>query len=221
MTLSTHLLHRYRVFYQGSTDHRGTPESPGRVVTLIPQPGSRVWGRAFKVEDTPAREAEILAYLEFREKQFDQRAKLDILDANGRVVAAQALTFIATEASPNYVGPPASEEELCRILAFNEGPSGKNCDYLFSVAAALREIGAEDPHIFALETKVIQLLQQSEPGAVQHVLDVEKKAAAAVHDQHDLTKSEARALQGESPLFAVGVVAGHENAHEVPDVDEA
>ncbi|XP_077863229.1 glutathione-specific gamma-glutamylcyclotransferase 1-like [Saccoglossus kowalevskii] len=38
-----------RRFWQGNTTHRGVPNAPGRVATLVPSDKGRSWGTAFEV----------------------------------------------------------------------------------------------------------------------------------------------------------------------------
>mmetsp|Transcript_38883 Transcript_38883/g.110042 ORF Transcript_38883/g.110042 Transcript_38883/m.110042 type:complete len:174 (-) Transcript_38883:873-1394(-) len=140
-----------RVFYQGSTDHRGTPGAPGRTVTLEESPGAVCWGAAFLYEESPEEEARVMKELEWREKQYDKRVHVDIFtEQSGEDVPAVrgALTFLASpdlNANPNYLGP-APLGSIAHQIAHSRGPSGPNFQYLFGIADAMREV--RDPLLF-------------------------------------------------------------------------
>mmetsp|Transcript_31998 Transcript_31998/g.57291 ORF Transcript_31998/g.57291 Transcript_31998/m.57291 type:complete len:188 (-) Transcript_31998:110-673(-) len=151
-----------RVFYQGSTDHRGVPDAPGRTVTLEPCVGQRCWGAAFLCRGSAEFEERVMKELEWREKQYDHRAYVDVFtDSEERPTVPGALTFIATPdtlANPNYLGP-APLDAIARQIATSRGPSGPNYEYLFSIADAMREIQAEDAELYELEAMVQALMQ--------------------------------------------------------------
>ena len=140
-----------RRFWQDSTDHRGTPPAPGRVVTLVPAPDERVWGMAYRIDE--AHSEAVLDRLDYREKGGYQRHLAPVFDHDGAVFAPDALIYLATRGNPNWGGALPLEEIAARI-ATSRGPSGTNLEYLIELAAALRLMGAEDEHVFELERLV-------------------------------------------------------------------
>lgn len=140
-----------RRFHQGSTDHRGVPEAPGRVVTLVPAPGGRVGGLAFEV---PAHAIEaVVAKLDHRERGGYERLELVLTDATGAPRPHGAVTYVATPENPNWLGD-APLETIAAEVATAEGPSGRNVDYVLALDRTLRDLGIEDAHVAALAALV-------------------------------------------------------------------
>jgi cation transport regulator ChaC len=137
-----------RRFWQGSTDHRGVPGAPGRVVTLIAEPQAVCWGRAYEIRDGDREQ--VLAALDHRERGGYDRLNLAVHRPDGSVLVPEALLYIANQVNPNWLGPAPLEAIAAQIRA-SRGPSGANDEYVRSLAAALRELGADDEHVFALE----------------------------------------------------------------------
>lgn len=130
--------HWSRRFWQGSHDHRGTADAPGRVVTLIAEPGASCAGMAYRIE--PA----VLEHLDRREKNGYLRVVTELSLDDGRQAAG--LVYIAHADNAAYLGP-APEGEIARHIARASGPSGSNRDYALQLDDALRELGACDPHV--------------------------------------------------------------------------
>ncbi len=149
-----------RGFYQGSYDHRGVPGNPGRVVTLVPHVKAFTWGVAYRLnpDEAPA----ILEALDYREKGGYDRLKLPIYKGdpsiNPRVSVPEALTYVATEENPHFLGP-APVEEIAEQVVSAEGPSGPNREYVLNLAASLQRFEVVDDHVFAVAKAVRALLE--------------------------------------------------------------
>lgn len=137
-----------RRFWQGSHDHRGTHDAPGRVATLVPNDGAACDGLAYHI--TP----DVFDHLDYREKNGYLRftTELSFRDQS----SVEGLVYIATQDNAAFLGP-ATEQEIATYIRDKNGPSGRNADYLKDLATALRALGAHDAHVFEIEAHLLAL----------------------------------------------------------------
>lgn len=135
-----------RRFWQASHDHRGTPEAPGRVLTLIPAPEAICRGVAFEVEHA------VFEHLDHREKNGYERHRVAITLADDLQIVDGSV-YLAGADNPAFLGPdePAA---MAEHIARSHGPSGSNRDYLLELDEALKKIGERDRHVADLARRV-------------------------------------------------------------------
>jgi cation transport regulator ChaC len=141
-----HIFGYARRFWQGSHDHRGTPDKPGRVLTLIESENTRCGGIAFQVSH------DVFDHLDHREKNGYLRHEISLHLDSGREVTG--LVYTADADNDAYLGK-ASIAELAHQIYECTGPSGPNREYVYELAKALRAQGEVDEHVFAIEQALL------------------------------------------------------------------
>jgi len=132
-----------RRFWQGSHDHRGTPESPGRVLTLVESANARCFGVAYRVTE------QVFDHLDHREKNGYLRLIIDIQFADGE--SKRGVLYIAKPDNAAFLGE-ATDRVIAQQIFASTGPSGRNRDYVYLLADALREFDEHDCHVFTIDT---------------------------------------------------------------------
>ncbi|CAK7270187.1 hypothetical protein SEPCBS119000_003959 [Sporothrix epigloea] len=147
-------------------DHRGTPEAPGRVATLIERSfwatlvdahdaavDDKVWGVAYRIDAAHA--AAVRAYLDIREMNGYTIHYTPFYPAADGAKPFRTMAYIGTPENPQFTGPQEVQKLAAHIFA-STGPSGPNRDYLWGLEKALNELSpaSGDEHVTDLSHRV-------------------------------------------------------------------
>ncbi|VDK42885.1 unnamed protein product [Anisakis simplex] len=144
-----------RRFWQLSPDHRGTPQSPGRTVTLVADQNGSCWGLAYKVHESQVENT--IEYLDYREKAGYVREKVTFHPDDGSEAFTLNVYIAAANSNPYYTGPTDVDTIIETILS-SRGPSGTNLEYALRLADCVRRMAPshiKDDYLFTIEQKLL------------------------------------------------------------------
>ena len=137
-----------RRFWQGSQDHRGVPGAPGRVVTLVAEPGAVCRGLAYRI--APEAREQVLEQVDRRESGGYVRQPMTFVSEDPAYPGSvTAMVYVADVQNPNFLGA-APLPEIAAQVRRARGPSGHNLDYVLSLADSLEKLQVDDPHVLEL-----------------------------------------------------------------------
>ncbi|CAG7989598.1 unnamed protein product [Penicillium nalgiovense] len=182
-----------------STDHRGTPEQPGRVVTVIERTfwetlddpvahleselssTGKVWGAAYHIPASHAEE--VHDYLDEREidgysaHYTPFHPTVDVEGASDSTGSSPiiCMVYIGQPTNPQFLRDAAHREpqHVAQVISAGHGLSGKGSEYLFMLEKGLEGLGlgTADVHVTDL---------------VKRVRDIEAELAEAEEEEAEL-----------------------------------
>lgn len=147
-----------RRFWQGSTHHRGTPEKPGRVLTLTKNEEGRCWGVVYEVTGSEKIKS-ALDYLETRERILGGYdvviVPVLIPEADACTKSLISILYYATPQNDLFLGD-GKLNDIAGNIASARGICGYNCEYLLRIADFLRAHLPDEtePHLYELDRLV-------------------------------------------------------------------
>ncbi|KAJ5455083.1 ChaC-like protein [Penicillium sp. IBT 31633x] len=186
---------------QASTDHRGTPEQPGRVVTVIERTfwetlddplanaesesssTGKVWGAAYHIPASHAEE--VHDYLDEREidgysaHYTPFHPTINVQEATGSdgdqgSSPIICMVYIGQPTNPQFLREAAHREpqHVAQVISDGHGLSGKNSEYLFMLEKALDGLG-----LGSADVHVTDLVKKVKAIEAEGLAEAEEKEA--------------------------------------------
>lgn len=145
-----------RRFWHLSPDHRGTPDSPGRVVSLVSDDEGSCWGIAYKIPDACVNQT--LQYLDYRERAGYTLQTVLFYPVDGSEPFKLGVYIAESTQSNIYNSGPCTVDEIVKQIVRSKGCSGSNLEYALRLVDCQRRMAPDiwDEHLYQIEARLLE-----------------------------------------------------------------